>query len=223
MSRIARVSVPGIAHHITQRGNNRETIFMDEKDNYQYLEWLKKYSDKYGMKIWAYCLMGNHIHLLTIPEKANSLSHTLRDAHMRYSQYVNHKYKRSGHLWQGRFFSCPLDDVHMLAVARYIERNPVRARLVRKAEKWQWSSAKAHVSGISDKLLSEDTTLLNLVEDWKEFLREQDNKEVVENLRKSTRTGRPFGNEKFVIHIESLISRILHPKKGGRPPKQKND
>lgn len=223
MPRIARVSAPGIAHHITQRGNNRETIFLDEEERHQYLGLLKKYSDRHGMKVLAYCLMSNHVHILGIPEKADSLGNTLRDTHMRYSQYVNRKYKRSGHLWQGRFFSCPLDNVHILAAARYIERNPVRAELVRRAEEWKWSSARAHISDVTDELLSEDTMFLGLVNDWREFINEPDDMEVVEILRKSTRTGRPLGNKGFVTQIENFLSRVLRLKKAGRPPKKKNE
>lgn len=223
MPRIARVSVPGIPHHITQRGNNREVIFLDEEDHRQYLAWLKKYSEKYGLNVLAYCLMSNHVHLLGTPMKKDSLSTTLRDSHMRYAQYMNHKYSRSGHLWQGRFFSCPLDETHMLVAARYIERNPIRVKLVRRAQEWKWSSARAHVSGATDEFLSGDAFLLDLVKNWGEFVSEPDDIEIVENLRKNTRTGRPLGNKEFGAQIEKLLSRILHPKKGGRPPRNKGD
>jgi len=223
MPRIARVLVPGVAHHITQRGNNRQIVFWDEEDRHQYLEWLKKYNAKWGIDVLAYCLMDNHIHLLCIPQKENSLSNALRDTHMRYSQYANRKYKQSGHLWQGRFFSCPLDDVHMLASARYIERNPVRAKLVTLPEQWQWSSAKAHVNAIKNELLSDDKILLDSVESWKVFITEPDDPEIVENLRKNTLTGRPLGDKDFVSRIETFLNRILLPKKIGRPQINERD
>lgn len=136
MPRIARATVPGTPHHITQRGNNREIIFFDDKDRRRYLKWLKEYTNRHRLEVWAYCLMNNHIHLIVVPEREESLGNALRDTHMRYAQYINRRYRRSGHLWQGRFFSCALDSAHLLAAVRYVERNPVRAGFVMRSEEW---------------------------------------------------------------------------------------
>jgi putative transposase len=127
MPRIARVVAVGLPHHITQRGNYRQDVFFDTDDRRQYLLWIGEYSAKYGLSVLAYCLMQNHVHFIAIPREANSLAKTFNAAHMRYSQYFNKKLKQRGHLWQGRFYSCVLDESHLMLASRYIERNPVRA------------------------------------------------------------------------------------------------
>ena len=129
MPRIARAVAPGYPHHVTQRGNYRQIVFEDEEDFQQYKTWLKDYSGKFGLKIWAYCLMNNHVHFVCVPTKEYSLAKTFNTLHMRYSQYINRKKGAKGHLWQGRFFSCSLDEIHLYAAVRYIENNPVRAKI----------------------------------------------------------------------------------------------
>ena len=136
MPRIARLVAIGLPHHITQRGNYRQDVFLDDNDRIKYLSWIREYSDKYGLSILSYCLMQNHVHFIVIPEREDSLAKTFNTAHMRYSHYFNKKLKATGHLWQGRFYSCVLDGPHLIVAAKYIERNPVRARLVNKP--WQY-------------------------------------------------------------------------------------
>ncbi len=141
MPRMSRVVAVGLPHHITQRGNYRQDVFLDESDRNQYLEWVRDYSIKYGLSILTYCLMRNHVHFIAIPSKEDSLAKTFNAAHMRYSQYFNKKLRQKGHIWQGRFYSCILDEAHLILAARYIERNPVRAGIVEKP--WQnWNSGK---------------------------------------------------------------------------------
>ncbi len=135
MPRMARVVAVGLPHHITQRGNYRQDVFLNADDKGRYLAWVQEYSVKYNLSILAYCLMQNHIHFIAIPNQPDSLARAFNSAHMRYSQYFNSKLKRRGHLWQGRFYSCVLDESHLVLAARYIERNPVRAGLVEKP--WQ--------------------------------------------------------------------------------------
>ena len=148
MPRIARLCTEGYPHHITQRGNNKDTVFFNDEDRRFYLEVLHRYKNKYGMNILAYCLMGNHVHVLAVPEMQTSLARSMGGTNLLYTQYINRKYKRSGRLWQNRFFSTIVDEESYLwAVARYIEQNPVRAKLVKKAEDYPWSSARAHVLG----------------------------------------------------------------------------
>ncbi len=144
MPRIARVVIPGIPHHVTQRGNRREDVFSEDNDRQRYLRLLLEYSAKHGLKTLAYCLMTNHIHLVCIPERADTLASVFRPLDLRYTQHFNWSQRISGRLWQGRPFSCALDDAHLCAALRYVERNPVRARMVRKAEHYAWSSAAAH-------------------------------------------------------------------------------
>jgi len=145
MPRRARVVFEGVVHHITQRGNYRQNVFEDDSDKSKYIEFIREYSEKYGMKIYAYCLMSNHVHFIAAPVKEDSLAMTFKYSNMRYSSYFNRKNKRSGHLWQGRFYSCPLQFEHALEALRYVERNPVRARMVELPWEYEWSSAREHV------------------------------------------------------------------------------
>ena len=145
MPRRTRVVFEGVVHHITQRGNYRQNVFEDDSDKSKYIEFIREYSEKYGMKIYAYCLMSNHVHFIAAPVKEDSLAMTFKYSNMRYSSYFNRKNKRSGHLWQGRFYSCPLQFEHALEALRYVERNPVRARMVELPWEYEWSSAREHV------------------------------------------------------------------------------
>jgi len=137
MPRIARAVAVGYPHHITQRGNYCQIVFEKDEDYLQYLEWLKLYSKRYSLKIWAYCLMQNHVHFIAVPMEPDSLAKAFNTLHMRYSQYINMRNKSAGHLWQGRFFSCVLDERHLYSGIRYIENNPVRARIATRAEEYQ--------------------------------------------------------------------------------------
>jgi len=148
--------VPGYPHHVTQRGNRRADVFETEDDRHAYLRFLKKYGQRHGLDIWAYCLMTNHIHLVAVPEREESLARALRDAHTVYAMRVNTRTQQSGHVWQGRFYSCVLDEWHLWAAVRYVERNPVRAGMVDRAEDHPWSSARAHC-GLATRGTGTDT------------------------------------------------------------------
>ena len=126
MSRIARVIVPGIPHHIIQRGNRNQTVFFRNEDKRYYLHLLKTQSQIYGLKFWAYCLMDNHVHLIAVPRAEESFM-AIAETHRRYSKHINLKNEWKGHLWQDRFSSYPLDEQYLFAAVRYVERNPVRA------------------------------------------------------------------------------------------------
>jgi putative transposase len=219
MPRIARVVAPGLPHHVTQRGNRRMNVFLDDKDRREYLGFLEQYRDKHSLEILAYCLMSNHIHLVAVPKEDHSLARTLADTHMRYAQHFNWKYSESGHLWQGRFFSCVLDERHTLASARYVERNPVRAGLVGRAWEYRWSSARGHVGESRDSLLSDRWPGKRLIAQWRELLVEFEDVRQVEGIRASTRTGRPLGTPRFIDRLERTMGRMMRPKKAGRPPK----
>jgi len=154
MPRIARVVVANYPHHITQRGINKAEIFIDDEDRGYFLQYLKDWSKRTDTKVWAYCLMGNHFHLLLGPAREDSLERCLHGTTFRYAQHFNLKYGRSGRLWQSRYFSCAVDkEEYLWVVARYIEKNPVRAKIVKKAEDWKWSSARAHIKGMRDDIL----------------------------------------------------------------------
>jgi putative transposase len=160
MPRIARIVAPGYPHHITQRGNNRAVVFFDDQDRRTYLQLLAKYSKLFALQIWAYCLMDNHVHLLAVPEKENALARGIGLTNQVYTQYLNRKRNQSGRIWQNRFFSCLVEnDQYLWTVARYIERNPIKAGLVKNAEDYHWSSASAHMTSTKDDLLQEPSWL----------------------------------------------------------------
>lgn len=197
------------------------TVFEDDGDRQRYVQWLLQFSDRYGTAFWAYCLMSNHVHFVAIPKKKDSLARTFNSAHMRYTQYANAKHDRTGHLWQARYFSCVLDEAHLWEAVRYIELNPVRAGLVKRAEEHPWSSARARVQGTPDPLLSGDCPLFEGPSEWKDYLRQVQDPEVIKSLRSSTRTGRPFGPKEFVALMERILGRRLRALPRGRPRLEK--
>jgi len=212
---MARVVVPGVPHHVTQRGDRRENVFLVRGDYHRYLNLLKEYSIPHGLEVVAYCLMPNHVHLVAIPHRADSLATVLKPVHLRLAQYVNWTHGMTGRRWQGRFFSCPLDEQHTATAVRYVELNPVRAGLVREAESYQWSSAAAHAGLRSDDIL----TARELVGagEWRAWLRQAEDDELIRRLRLNTRTGRPFGDDPFVGKAENVTGRLLRPRPAGRP------
>lgn len=221
MPRIARIIATGYPHHITQRGNNRAMVFFDDEDRQIYLKLLASYSQKHHFQIWAYCLMSNHIHLLAVPETENSLSRGIGLTNQMYTQYLNRKLKQTGRIWQNRFFSCVVENEQYLwAVARYIERNPLKPGLVASVEEYRWSSAKAHVAGAHDSLLTADSWLSSQERSaFGEFVRLKDD-ETDNTIRRSTNSGRPFGSESFIDMLEFQLNQALKPKKPGRPRKK---
>lgn len=220
MPRMARVVVPGVPHHLTQRGNRRENVFFCDDNRQRYLHLLLEYATKYELLTLAYCLMTNHVHLVAIPLRAQSLALVFMPLDLRYAQYINWNLGISGRLWQGRFFSCPLDVPHFWASIRYVERNPVRARIVSRAEHYPWSSAAAHCGLRSDPLLSPlPSPQPAETSDWSAWLAESEDEKTLATLRRNTRTGRPAGGEKFVADLESRLGRILRAHPIGRPRK----
>lgn len=220
MPRLARVVGVGLPHHITQRGNYRQKIFNNDSDRERYLHWVAEYSRKNALSVLAYCLMDNHVHFIAVPDKQDSLARAFNGAHMRYSQYFNGKHNLAGHLWQGRFYSCVLDGRHLLAAARYTERNPVRAGLVPGPEAWKWSSAEAHCRGGGNlgfelgKLWDYTGTNRRA---WRSFIGEEDVAVDLSNIRTYTHTGRPLGSGKFVENLEREFGRRLRALAVGRP------
>ena len=228
MSRIARIVVPGFPHHVTQRGNGGADIFETDQDREAYLRFLRAYCAKRGLSIWAYCLMTNHIHLVVVPEKESSLGDGLRDTHTVYAMYFNSRTEKSGHVWQGRFFSCPLDESHLWAAVRYVERNPVRAAMVKRAEAYRWSSAAAHCGLCEETVLATAFPSVGAIDDWAQWLREplDDENETCASIRRQTLTGRPCGSSEFLDQVEELLGRTLRlrprgPKQGAKYRKKK--
>jgi len=218
MARLARVVVPGVPHHVTQRGNRRQETFFSEDDYDAYLTLLKEWCDRCGVAVWAYCLMPNHVHLIVVPRGADGLRRALGEAHRRYTRRINFREGWRGHLWQERFASFAMDGRYLLRAARYVERNPVRAKLCRVPWRWRWSSAAAHVAGRDDDIVHV-RPLLERVPDWKAFLMEGLDDEAAETLRRHERTGRPLGGTTFLDRIERRLRRSVRPVKAGRKPK----
>ena len=213
MARMARVIAPGYPHHITQRGNRRQQTFFCDDDYHAYIDLTAEWCQRYGVAIWAWCLMPNHVHLIAVPSNENGLARAIGEAHRRYTLRINSREQWRGHLWQERFASCPMDENYLLAAARYIEMNPVAAQLVRHPGDYPWSSAGAHLAGVDDRLVKVEP-LLALVPDWAKFL-QLTSPEEVETLQRHERTGRPLGSDSFIDGLETALGRVLRPQKPG--------
>lgn len=223
MPRVARVVAVGVPYHVTQRGNNRQDVFFVDDDRRCYLDLVREASRRFGLEVLGYCLMTNHVHLLVVPQDEDSLALGIGRAHWWYSRYVNRLHGRSGHLWQGRFFSAPLEESHLWAALCYVERNPVRARLVRKAWLYRWSSAAAHVGdrpgdGLIDLAQWKD---LSRGLRWRDLLMQPDDDDMVMAFRSRTRSGRPLGSDRFISKLEVRLGRRLRANPVGRPRKPK--
>jgi putative transposase len=221
MARLARVVIAAMPHHVTQRGNRRQQTFFNDGDYAAYLELMAEWCGQEGVDIWGYCLMPNHVHLIAVPVTEQALRRAIGEAHRRYTRRINFREKWRGYLWQGRFASFVMDEPYLLAAARYVELNPVRARLVQTAAEWRWSSARAHLSGCDDCLVKV-APLLAMVPDWQGLLDSALPEDQLKEFRRHGRTGRPLGNESFVERLEALVGRVLKLQKGGRPRKQEN-
>jgi len=220
MPRKPRVVFPRVPHHVTQRGNRRGNVFFTPDDRRLYLYSLRHYCNLHSVGILSYTLMTNHVHLIVVPENGDGLHRVLKPVHARHAQWINRGLGFSGRLWQGRYFSSPLDDAHTWAAIRYVERNPVRAGMVQKAEDYQWSSAAAHCGLREDPVLSRDPLLLkrfwNGPANWSSWLAEGDDEEKVRALRSNLGQGLPCGNEGFIRRLERRSGRDLHFRPRGR-------
>jgi putative transposase len=227
MPRRPRFVLPGVPHHITQRGNNRQDVFFCDQDRVLYLQMLQHHALRHQTRVLAWCLMTNHVHLILIPETPESLALTLGQAHSQYSLEQNRRQRRVGHLWQNRFFSCALEPSHLLAAMHYVELNPVRAGMSGEAWDWPWSSARAHTSReVCDELLDwpwtawmEEARLGGWNHaDWKAALGWTTPKAEVAKMRRATRLGEPLGSDSFVRQLEARAGRRLRVHAQGRPP-----
>ena len=219
MARIARVVAAGLSHHITQRGNRRQQTFFSEADYREYISLLAEWCKRCDVEIWSYCLMPNHVHVIAVPKSEESLRKAIGEAHRRYTRYINFLKEWRGYLWQGRFSSYPMDNAYLLAAARYIAFNPVRAGLAEKPWDYRWSSAAAHLAGKDDELVKV-FPLLEIAGGWQSFLSEDITDKEVNALRQHERNGRPLGCEHFVGMVEGKLGRTFSLQKPG--PKKKN-
>jgi putative transposase len=220
MPRQARVVAVGAPHHITQRGNNRQDVFLVDEDRLTYLQLLAQQSRSCGLALLGYCLMTNHVHLVAVPDQADSMARTLRRAHSRYAQWFNRRYHRSGHLWQGRYFSCSLGPDHLVTALAYVDLNPVRAGMVGWAEDYPWSSARAHVDGSDTRGVIDLAGWAEVrgITAWRETLRDPLSQQHAQTIRAATQVGAPLGAESFVAALEQQRGRPLKLRTRGRPP-----
>ncbi|MBI5094263.1 MAG: transposase [Candidatus Hydrogenedentes bacterium] len=224
MPRQARVVIPGLPHHVTQRGNNQQDVFFVDGDRIAYLEILRRQCEKYGATVLGYCLMTNHVHLVLVPKQEESLNLAVGRTHFIYTQHINRLHGRSGHLWQGRFHSCPMDDEYALKAMRYVERNPVRARMTRVPWTYRWSSARTHTGGPDPSLALDLAAWNELVAgmNWREALTGADDRPALAALRLNTQTGRPLASDSFLSKLEHKLGRRLRALPVGRPKKASN-
>jgi putative transposase len=219
MARIARLVVPGLPHHVTQRGNRRGQVFFADADYELYAKLLGEAAVGAGAEVWAYCLMPNHVHIVLTPSDEDGLRSTFADLHRRYTGVINARNRWTGHLWQGRFGSAPMDEQHLIAAVRYVSLNPVRARLVRWAQDWRWSSVRAHLAGQDDGVVKV-APVLERVGDFRAFIQESfDEDAAFALLRRAETIGRPIGSEQWIKQLEQQFDRPLAPRPRGPKPR----
>jgi len=201
-------------HHVTQRGNRRQETFFCNDDYQAYLDLMAEQCGNNKVRVWAYCLMPNHVHLIVVPKSEDGLRRAIGEAHRRYTRRINFREQWRGHLWQERFASFVLDKPHLLAAARYVELNPVRAGLVTAPSEYRWSSAKAHIKR-KDDCLVKVAPLLSLAKNWRRLLTSAATEEQIKAFREHERTGRPLGDNAFQKRLEKKLGRVLRRRKPG--------
>jgi putative transposase len=220
MARLARVVIPGLPHHVTQRGNRREAVFFGDDDYQAYLDLVAGAARRSGTEIWAYCLMPNHVHFIMTPTTSDGLRATFAEAHRRYAARIHARLKVTGHLWQGRLSSTAMDERHLMACARYVPMNPVKAGMVERAREWRWSSAAAHLAGCDDGVVTVKP-LLDRVDDFAGFLQAAEDEVALRALQRSWSTSRPVGSDEWIRQLEQQTARVLAPARRGPKPKAK--
>lgn len=217
MPRPARIVIPGVAHHVVQRGNRKQRLFFDDSDRRTYVKLLAAAFERHGTSCLGWCLMDNHVHLILLPGSADGLRAPLASVHTAYAQRVNRARELSGHLFQGRFASYSMDDAHLMAAARYVENNPVAAGMVARAEAWPWSSARAHCEGIDDGL-TDAAALGRHVPDWGAMLdRGLEAGDESERIERALRNGRPLGSPAWRRAVAETFGLAVDPPARGRP------
>jgi putative transposase len=219
MPRTARASQGNWCYHVLNRGNARAEVFHKPEDFDAFVALFEPACERLRMQILAWCLMPNHFHLVLWPHGDGDLGRWMQwlmTSHVR--RYHRH-YGGSGHVWQGRFKAFPIQqDEHLLAVLRYVERNPLRARLVRKAEKWQWSSLRLRPSGAAAAVLAPSP--VPLPANWTQLVNEPQTEREVQAIRASIARGAPYGSERWQnraareLGLESTLRPRGRPRKG---------
>jgi len=231
MARLPRLFVAGLPNHVIQRGNNRGPIFFVDADRQRYLTWLGEALIGEGCALHAYVLMTNHVHLLVTAPAEQSLPRVLQSLGRRYVRHVNQRHGRTGTLWEGRFRSTIVDsETYLLACYRYIEANPLRARMVADAAEYRWSSYRHNALGEADALLTEHAVYLALGASsearrtaYRALFREGLEAPILESIRDATQRGWAMGSEYFQQEIGATLGRRADPPQRGRPRKPRTD
>jgi putative transposase len=217
MARLARVVIPGLPHHVTQRGNGRARTFFGDEDYALYRDLLATHCRAAEVEVWAWCLMPNHVHLILVPSDSDGLRRALSRVHRAYAGIIQSRRKRSGHFWQGRFGAVVMDEAHLAAALRYVSLNPVRARLVERPQDWAWSSTRAHLRGRDDGVTAREPVKA-IFPDMAGLLTSTPEDDLFDRLRTAESIGRPLGSDRFLARIEKLTGRVLKPGKRGPKP-----
>ena len=229
MARLPRLNLPGVPQHVIQRGNNREACFFEEQDYKVYLSKLEEYAKKLSVAVHSFVLMTNHVHLLLTPKTANGVSQLMQSLGRYYVGYINHKYKRTGTLWQGRYKSTLVgSDQYLLTVSRYIELNPVRARMVAHPAEYPWSSFHRNAMGVPIQLITPHEIYQTLAKTdktrQKRYLALFDAmipEYTLKEIRNSVNYAWVLGDERFKKQIEKKTGRPVSPRKRGGDRKSK--
>jgi putative transposase len=219
MARIARFVVPGAPHLVTQRGHRGERVFFEDGDYRLYRGLMAQAAERAAARVWAYCLMPDHVRVILTPSDPDGIRRTFADLHRRYTNHINIRHGWTGHLWQGRFASAPVDEDHLIAAIRYVALDPVRAGMVQRAWDWPWSSVRAHLAGRDDGVV-EVAPVLSRVSGFATFLGAAvDQEAAFEALRRSQTTGRPAGSAQWIADLERSSGRAVAPRKRGPKPR----
>lgn len=227
MPRMARIVLPNYAHHIVQRGHNRQVVFAEEADFERYVAALRRYSLEFGVRVYAWCLMTNHIHLLLCPSDSSGLSKLMKRLADRQTRYHNQLESRTGSLWEGRYKSSVVhSEGYLLACCRYIELNPVRAFMVTEPGEYRWSSYRERMALACEGVLVIDSTYLSLganVDErrnrWSAYLQDAIPAGEWKFIRQTVASGQLTGDRRFVEEVAAVIGRRVEHRGRGRPPK----
>ncbi len=212
--------MPGLPYHVTHRGNRRGEVFLSDLGRDAYLRRLARAGELHGLELWAYCLMTNHVHLVVRPAHRESLARTIGEVHGQYARSLHRRQGWDGHLWANRYYAAALGPDRLWAAVRYVERNPVRAGLVERAEEFPWSSARAHCGLVTDAPLSPQRPFPGPIPDWRGWLAGEPDEVAEQAIRSSTARGLPTGSPVFVADLERRLGRFLSPRPLGRPRRQ---
>ena len=218
MARLARVVIPDMAHHVTQRGNGRQQTFFGGRDYRLYLRLLQAGCRQASVRCLAYCLMPNHVHLILVPASRDGLRDCLAATHRAYAGVLNARRGTPGHFWQGRFGSVVMDEAHLYQALRYVLVNPVRAHLVRRAADWRWSSARAYLERRSDGI-TDTSRMLSTLPDVSAYLGAAPDETCLARLRAGETCGWPAAEPAMLDHFEAITGRRLRPQQPGPPPR----